>query len=109
GEVEVRRFSNIEEVKALKADVVFNCTGLGAGALFGDKEIMPVKGQLVVLLPEPEVDYNLMADDLYMFPRHDGIMLGGRPEPGVWSMEPNPQEVDRVLKGHAELFSAFRS
>jgi hypothetical protein len=24
-------------------------------------------------------------------------------------MEPNPQEVDRVLKGHAELFSAFRS
>lgn len=107
GSVEVRRFASAEEVKALPADVVFNCTGLGAGALFGDREIMPVKGQLVVLLPEPEVDYNLMFDDFYMFPRQDGIMLGGTHEPGVWSMEPNPEAAARVLKGHQELFASM--
>jgi glycine/D-amino acid oxidase-like deaminating enzyme len=105
GEVEVRKFQCVEEVKALKADVFFNCTGLGAGELFGDKEIMPVKGQLVVLLPQAEVDYNMTADDLYMFPRHDGIMLGGTHERGVWTMEPNLAEVERVLAGQKALFA----
>jgi glycine/D-amino acid oxidase-like deaminating enzyme len=106
GEVVVRRFASVEQVKALKADVVFNCTGLGAGALFGDPDILPVKGQLVVLLPQPEVDYNLVADDLYMFPRHDGIMLGGTHERGVWSMEPNAAEVERVMQGQKALFAS---
>jgi hypothetical protein len=42
---------------ALAEPVVVNCAGLGAGALFGDSEIEPVRGQLVFLQPDDRVDY----------------------------------------------------
>jgi len=65
----------VTHLQQLAEPVVFNCTGLGARALFNDQELAPVKGQLTVLLPQPEVNYiALMEDDLYMFPRTDGIV-----------------------------------
>ena len=64
---------------------------LGARELFGDRELMPIKGQLTVLLPQPEVDYAMVGMGLYMFPRRDGIVLGGTFERGVETMEPNPE------------------
>ena len=42
----------------------------------------PVKGQLTILLPQPEVQYAAIARDTYMFPRSDGIVLGGTHEEG---------------------------
>jgi hypothetical protein len=39
-----------------------------------------------------------------MMPRQDGIVLGGTHERGVWSLEPNLAEVDRILAGHRALF-----
>ena len=35
--------------------MVFNCTGLGSRALFGDNDLVPVRGQLEILLPQPEI------------------------------------------------------
>ena len=34
----------------------------------------------------------------------DGIVLGGTHERGVWSLEPNAAESERILRGHQELF-----
>jgi D-amino-acid oxidase len=65
-----------------------NCTGLGARSLFSDTELMPIKGQLTFLLPQPEVNYAVIAGDLYMFPRRDGIVLGGAHVRGDWSLDP---------------------
>jgi glycine/D-amino acid oxidase-like deaminating enzyme len=105
GQIETRRFETTERVAALAEPVIYNCTGLGAGKLFGDAEIEPVKGQLIVLLPQPEVDYNLMGDDCYMFPRHDGIMLGGTHEPGVWDTGVNEAEYKRVWATQQAIFA----
>jgi len=78
GAVRMVKFENLTQLQQLAEPVIFNCTGLGARALFDDRELTPIKGQLTVLLPQAEVDYlTLMEDDLYMFPRTDGILLGG--------------------------------
>ena len=45
--------------------------------LFGDPELVPVRGQLTFLLPQPEVDYAVIPEGIYMFPRSDGILLAG--------------------------------
>ncbi|HWE45292.1 MAG TPA: FAD-dependent oxidoreductase [Caulobacteraceae bacterium] len=105
GQIEVRRFETPDQVTALSEPVVYNCTGLGAGKLFNDPGIMPVKGQLIVLLPQPEVDYNLMSGDCYMFPRHDGIMLGGTHEEGVWDMSVNEEAKARIFAAQQALFA----
>jgi len=108
GQVEVREFRVVGELKDLPQRVVVNCTGLGAKALFGDDELIPVKGQLTILLPQPEIQYCTLPPDLYMFPRSDGILLGGTHEEGVWSLEPDMQAKARIVAEHARIFHEMR-
>jgi glycine/D-amino acid oxidase-like deaminating enzyme len=97
GELEVRRLASPQELSVLRQSVVFNCTGLGARELMGDLALTAARGQLVKLEPQPEVDYNLFADGMYMFPRSDGIVLGGSFEVDNWSLEPVAATTGRIL------------
>ena len=109
GTVMIRHFDSVSQLQQLAEPVIFNCTGLGARALFDDQELTPIKGQLTVLLPQAEVNYlAMMEDDLYMFPRTDGILLGGTFEKGEWSLSVNEAAKARVLQGHAKFFGSFR-
>ena len=107
GKIVVREFHDLKAVLALPESVVMNCTGLGAKALFGDQELTPVKGQLTVLLPQPEIDYmtDIRGD---MFPRKDGILLGGTWEPGIWTLEPNQEAMQRYMNRHMEFFNRMK-
>ncbi|MDZ7643056.1 MAG: FAD-dependent oxidoreductase [Woeseiaceae bacterium] len=107
GELVVREFTDVADVMTLEQPVVVNCTGLGARALFGDEELMPVKGQLVVLKPEPDINYLMIHDGIYMFPRTDGVLLGGTFERDVWSLDPDPTETARILRRHRAFFDAM--
>ena len=109
GLVRIQSFGSPAEVAALPEPIVVNCTGLGARDLFGDTELTPIKGQLTVLQPQPEVDYAWINDeDLYMFPRRDGILLGGTHEMGVGSLEPDRAAERRILEGHRAVADAMR-
>jgi glycine/D-amino acid oxidase-like deaminating enzyme len=109
GRVVVRDFASGDELLALAEPVVFNCTGLGARTLFADEELIPIKGQLTFLLPQPEIDYiTLPGSGLYMFPRSDGILLGGTHERGVWTLEPDREAEKRILEAHRQFFEAMR-
>lgn len=107
GKVIVRAFRSRRELARLVEPLIVNCTGLGSRDLFGDDELEPDKGQLSVLLPQPEVDYGYVAparqNVLYMFPRKDGVILGGTNERGNWSLDPSPEESRRILQGHSEI------
>ncbi len=104
----VRELRSPAEVRELPEPVVVNCTGLGAKALFGDQELEPVRGQLTFLLPQDDVDYIVIAGGLYMFPRRDGILLGGTFEHGVWSLDVSEEARRRILAGHRSLFEGMR-
>ena len=114
GRVVVGEIANLRQLAALPEPVVVNCTGLGAGKLFGDTSMVPVKGQLVVLRPQPDVDYLTVGGgrfstrgSQYMFPRSDGIMLGGTFERGVATLEPDPAETERIVRNHRMFFQAM--
>jgi len=108
GRIVVRAFGSPGELSALSEGIVVNCTGLGARELFGDGELTPIKGQLTVLLPQPEVDYAVLTPDLYMFPRRDGIQLGGTHERGVETLDPDLEAERRILAGHRAIFERMR-
>lgn len=106
GRIVIRNFSERQGIKELPHPLIVNCTGLGAGALFDDRDMLPIKGQLTVLAPQPEVDYLTTGPgDLYMMPRQDGIVLGGTHGRDEWSLEPNPADASRILQGHQRLFA----
>lgn len=110
GRIEVREFTAPRDVAALSETLIFNCTGLGSHALFDDRELTPVRGQLVFLLPQPEVQYMTTGPGaIYMFPRHDGILLGGSHDAGDWNLAPDPTITARILKENGELFTRMRA
>jgi len=111
GRFEIRDFRDRSEVLALGEPVIFNCTGLGAAALFGDTELTPVRGQLVFVPPDERLDYLTVGGGegvLYMFPRPDGILLGGAFERGASHMTADQATTDRILREHARIAREMR-
>ena len=108
GKLLVKEFRSRQEIMRLREPVIFNCTGLGARALFADRALIPVRGQLEVLLPQPEIDYCYLSSG-YMFPRRDGIILGGTWDHDDWSLTPNPEQTTGILETHAEIMKGLKS
>jgi D-amino-acid oxidase len=106
--VKVMEIRDRGEIQNLPEKMVFNCTGLGAKALFADEELIPMKGQLTFLLPQPEVQYAIGRGDLYMFPRTDGILLGGTHERGIWTLDPNLEKKQEIMAKHQTFFDGFK-
>jgi glycine/D-amino acid oxidase-like deaminating enzyme len=104
GRVVIRRFDAPRDLLALSESLIVNCSGLGARTLFGDETMMPVKGQLILLVPQPEVNYSCRA-----MPRSDGIALGSTQERGVWTLEPNPDERTRIMEACIRFYGAMRT
>jgi hypothetical protein len=108
GRIAIREFATPADIAGLSERLVFNCTGLGARALFGDQELRPARGQLAILLPQPEIEYAYTGEAGYMFPRPDGILLGGTFELDQWDATPQPDIIAGIVASHQRLFGAFR-
>lgn len=110
GRFEIRDFRDRDHLLAVAEPVIFNCTGLGAKALFDDTELEPAKGQLVFLPPDPAVDFITVGGGSgvsYMFPRSGEIVLGGSFQRGDWSRHAEPEVTDRILADHQALFGGL--
>lgn len=119
GKVVIRKFSTPRDVTSLAENVIVNCTGLGAKEIFDDPELMPLKGQLVVLIPQPEITYGTTggarppttpdAGFVHMMPRSDGIILGGTSIRDNWTFDIEEKDRQRVVEAHIELFAAMKN
>ena len=107
GSIVVREFSDSGELLSLEEPVIVNCSGLGSRALFGDDDLVPVKGQLTVLMPQAGINYLMIYQGIYMFPRADGVLLGGTFQRNVSTPEPDEGESERILRAHRAFFSGM--
>jgi len=101
GRIIVRSFETKRDLVALSETLIVNCTGLGAKTLFGDDELVPIKGQLTVLVPQAEVTYTAGG----MMPRSDGIVLGHVSQRGVSSLDVDEAEQKRVVEAAIAFFA----
>ena len=109
GRIVSRVFHHPSELADLAEPVVVNCTGYGARALFGDHSVVPVRGQIGWLVPQPEVTYGINYNAVSMVPRHDGIVIqaNGISEMVGYGIEdevPNRAETEEALAELATLF-----
>jgi glycine/D-amino acid oxidase-like deaminating enzyme len=110
GRIEIREFNSPQEFAKLPQKTIVNCTGYGARALFKDESIVPIRGQLTRLIPQPELNYSLQYADVFMVPRRDGIVLqylGGGAAQG-WndsSTEPDRGQAEQAVLAMAKLNS----
>ena len=82
-----RHLSSLDEVSD-GADVVVNCSGLGARELVGDPTVYPVRGQ-IVRVSNPGLTVSVRDEHhpggrAYVHPRVDDCILGGTLDEGQW-------------------------
>ncbi|MEV4705798.1 FAD-dependent oxidoreductase [Actinoplanes sp. NPDC049316] len=98
--------SSLDEVTGL-ADVVVNCTGIGARELLGDQSVTPVRGQLVAMtnpgitefFAEHTAELTEEPDITYILPQGpDVVLLGGSAEDRVDSLILDKTVADGIVE-----------
>jgi D-amino-acid oxidase len=89
------------------ADVVVNCTGLGARKLLGDHNLTSVRGQVVYVEQFGLTEW-MIADQgperlSYVVPRERDVVVGGTSQVGEWSRVPDPVAAQDMLRRAAGL------
>lgn len=102
-EIERRSFWQASELTALPEPAIVNCLGLGAGAVFTDPAIVPIRGQLVHLRPQ-ELTYLLDHPNGYLVPRTDALVVGGTFEVGVTDARVDRAACARILADNRRFF-----
>jgi D-amino-acid oxidase len=100
-EVEPRPVASLQAVAA-EAPVVVNCGGVGARVLADDPEVRPVRGQHVIV-ENPGLDdffFEGGAESAWTgYISHPGrVVLGGTAGPDDWSLEPDPEQTEAILR-----------
>jgi D-amino-acid oxidase len=107
GTSDIRRIGSLTEA-AGAAQVVVNCTGMGARDLVPDSDLTPIRGQLVVV-ENPGIteffseDTGLSPDLLHYAPHGDKVVLGGVAQPGEWSRQPDPATAAAIIARCARI------
>jgi D-amino-acid oxidase len=113
GKIVIRRFDTPRDLMSLSEAIVVNCTGLGSFTLFDDKELVPIKGQLTAMIAQPEVHYRAggrtaNGGNASINPRSDGLIVGNLQDRGNWSLEPDPDVIQRNVQAAIDFFSLMK-
>jgi len=87
GTIELREIKMLDDLK-YDASLLVNCTGVWAKQVADDPTVFPIRGQTLVV-DAPHITEGFMNDHnfTYVFPRGDGVLVGGVAEPDVWDLE----------------------
>jgi D-amino-acid oxidase len=110
GKIEPVEFHSPSELSALPQKVIINCTGYGARALWKDESVIPVRGQIAWLIPQPEVNYGFYYSSLNVLGRRDGIVVQAseQGEASGWRDEnetPDRGEAVRAVQKLAAMYA----
>jgi D-amino-acid oxidase len=111
GEVLTSRLQSLDDGFA-DADIVVNCSGVGARELVPDPDVEPVRGQLVAVRnPGLREFFAEHTDELtemtYLIPQGDVLLLGGSAEKGEADPVADAEVADGILRRCSEVFPAI--
>ena len=101
--LETMKLESGKQIQDLPEDLIVNCTGFGAAKLMDDRQMVPIRGQLVIAKPK-KLPWLLSHRNGYIFPREDGIVLGGTVERGVSDLTNTDEGVAKILRGNRSFF-----
>ncbi len=90
--------------------VIVNCSGYGAKNLWEANDLVPVRGQINWLIPQPEARYGVFYNNVVGLSRRDGLIVqyvGPNEDFGYGDEDetPNRQEMLDALATLRPLFS----
>ena len=111
GKFEIAEFKTPDDLGRLREKTLVNSTGYGARQLFGDNSLVPVRGQLARMIPQPDVNFGLFYKHVSFVPRRDGLVFQVVGENDYFGYNDETAVPDRAEAEHAVntivgLFSA---
>mmetsp|Transcript_6901 Transcript_6901/g.17401 ORF Transcript_6901/g.17401 Transcript_6901/m.17401 type:complete len:342 (+) Transcript_6901:399-1424(+) len=103
---------NAEQLRG--ADVIVVAAGLRSGALVGDEDVVPVRGQ-VVHVAAPDIDVSLadLTTGAYVIPpvsaQEGTLECGGTADVGVSSREPSSDDTERIMRGCRDMIPTLHN
>jgi glycine/D-amino acid oxidase-like deaminating enzyme len=97
GTIETREFHTPADLAALPQNVVVNCTGYAARQLWSDESVIPVRGQIGWLIPQPDAHYGMLLGDLIVLARRDGIVIQTNPQGDDTGWNDDNEQPDRAM------------
>jgi glycine/D-amino acid oxidase-like deaminating enzyme len=101
GKIEITEFHSPADLASLRQATVINATGYGARALFDDQSVVPVRGQLAHMIPQPDINYGLFYKDVAFIPRRDGMVFQVIGESDYYGFNDDTAIPDRAEAEHA--------
>lgn len=110
GRIEIVEFHTPADLAWLPQKTLVNCTGYAARALFGDTTLVPVRGQLARMIPQPGIDYGIYYNKVSFVPRRDGLVFQVVGDDDYYGFndettQPDRAEAERAVTTIAGLFT----
>ena len=92
--------SVVEDLAEISAEVIVNCSGIGARELCLDAEVKPVRGQIIYIDQDPGFGrFDQQPETLtYTIARRDCTVLGGTAQSDDWSLELRDSDRETILQ-----------
>lgn len=110
GRIVQTEFHTPADLARLPEPVVVNCTGYGARALWKDETLIPVRGQISWLAPQPEARYGVRYRGVSVISRPDGIVVQQTGANDMWGVglgdeTPDRAETEEAIRAVAPVFA----
>jgi len=98
-----------------KIDITINCLGLGSKLVFNDPEVLPIRGVMVTLKPQPHIMNQVFAfenppcDPIYVISREDVCLLGGTTHYNDYNTTTTEEEVKKIIENCVKLVPELES
>ncbi len=103
GSIETRAVASLSELSD-EAALLVNCSGVGARELADDAEVYPIRGQ-TILLESHDIAQGYMDNAAvdHIFPRGDGVLVGGIKVAGDWNRQLDPAVSADIISRVAKI------
>jgi len=98
GTLEERTIETLDEL-AEEGPLLVNCTGVGAREVANDESVYPLRGQ-TMLLDAAGIRVGYMDNEAidHIFPRADGVLIGGVKQKGDWNKQLDPSIAADIMQ-----------
>jgi D-amino-acid oxidase len=93
--------------------IIVNCTGVGAKDFCNDDEVFPMRGQIVSIEPQSNIDAILLHESsdtthTLIFPRTNDCVLGGTAQRDNWNLVDDPGTAEEIMANCAKLLPEIK-
>ncbi|XP_055608509.1 D-aspartate oxidase-like [Uranotaenia lowii] len=109
-QAKVDSLDGVSSLQGRRVDMIVNCTGLGSLEMLGDREVLPIRGQVArVVAPWLfEIVLDDSDDGNYVIPNTETVVLGGTHQMNDFNRTRNLEDSKFILDGCERMMPSLK-